>query len=209
MSESRKKIFARLVQRLGTDFDAIADTDRLKGVDTEHMVELYREILDSYVDANTEKSNIAGKWVQIREVRYLKDRYECDVLVRDATGIRTEDLKISRDLGMLLKDYEFKLKQQLNVVNRLYRTLFSQGFLNTNLGTGGAQCLEEKRSPGKSTESIEACEENIDNSRLPAKAEHSVKRMKVESIVIKKTEVAAPGPSDYSAFLRLSRVQKE
>lgn len=133
MEEDKRKKFAELLQRYGTDFDRIAETRELGTMTIREMASVYPEVLELYLEMNTALSEGDNEWSQIREVYYLGKEFYFDVLVPGPGGMdllkHVEKLKAGKDLILLLKDYEFKLLSKLSILRRLYKTLISGGFL--------------------------------------------------------------------------------
>jgi hypothetical protein len=138
MDRKNREAFREVLNVLGTDFEEIKQRRVLRGCGIKEMLQAYPEVLASYSKCNAREDAGDSDWLQIKEIYWHDGEYYFDVLARGLGGIEyvksTQLMKSSRQLVLLLKDYEFKLLGMLSMLKRIYKKLHVSGEFNCDLG---------------------------------------------------------------------------
>lgn len=123
----------------GTDFRRMVGAEGLEDSTLDEFRHMYLDVLDMCYAKNTVCNQKKMDWLQIRDVYELENRYCFDVLVAgNGMNVCRRDFEQGGELGMLLKDYEFRLLEKLSIVRKIYKKMHDQGLTCDDLGMNAA-----------------------------------------------------------------------
>ncbi|KAM0671630.1 hypothetical protein CWI42_060570 [Ordospora colligata] len=136
MHTNKSQVFAQMLGIYGTDFRRMIEAEGLEDATIDELRDMYLDVIDMCYAKNTASNNKKIDWIQIKNVHELGNKYCFDVLVTGSVNnVCRRDFEEGEELGMLLKDYEFRLLEKLSIIRKVYKKMHDQGLTFEDLST--------------------------------------------------------------------------